>query len=140
MAEGEKKASKLELTSDNGNVHVTVENPEELEAAGIDVLEEAKALMEYHEAVDRRMRVEELRGINEELVYLGDKPEQYADAIIGVTYDGNHIIYSTEKFEECLVKEGMTPEEAEDWTSYNTARAIPYMGEFAPILMNEIDR
>ena len=56
--------------------------------------------------------LEELKSINEELIYLGDKPEQYADAIIGITYDGNHVIYSVEKFQECLVKEGMTYEEA----------------------------
>lgn len=84
--------------------------------------------------------LEELKSINENLIYLGDKPEQYQDAIVGITYDGNHIIYSVEKFTECLMKEDMTDEEAADWISYNTARAIPYMGEFAPILMNEIVR
>lgn len=82
--------------------------------------------------------IEELKGINEELIYLGDMPEQYKDAIVGVTYDGNHIIYSVEKFVGCMMKEGMTQEDAEEWVSYNTARAIPYMGEYAPILMNEI--
>ena len=84
--------------------------------------------------------IEELQGINENLLYLGDKPEQYQDAIVGITYDGNHVIYSVEKFAECLVKEGMSHEEAADWISYNTARSLPYMGENAPILMNEIDR
>ena len=84
--------------------------------------------------------LEELKSINEDLIYLGDKPEQYQDAIVGITYDGNHVVYSTETFQECLVKEGMTPEEATDWISYNTARAIPYMGEHAPILMNEMNR
>lgn len=84
--------------------------------------------------------IEELKSINEDLIYLGDTPEQYADAIVGVTYDGNHIIYSAEKFAECLVKEGMSHEEAADWVSYNTQRAIAYMGEFAPILMNEIEQ
>lgn len=83
--------------------------------------------------------IEELKSINESLIYLGDKPEQYQDAIVGITYDGNHIIYSVEKFTGCLMKEDMTDEEAADWISYNTARAIPYMGEFAPILMNEIE-
>lgn len=83
--------------------------------------------------------IEELKNLNESLIYLGDKPEQYQDAIVGVTYDGNHIIYSVEKFTECLIKEGMTYEEAADWISYNTQRAIAYMGEFAPILMNEIE-
>ena len=84
--------------------------------------------------------IEELKSINEELIYLGDKPEQYQDAIIGITYDGNHVVYSVEKFMECLKKEDMNDEEAADWVSYNTARAIPYMGEFAPILMNELVR
>lgn len=83
--------------------------------------------------------IEELKSINEDLIYLGDKPEQYQDAIVGITYDSNHIIYSVEKFMECLVKEGMSYEEAADWVSYNTQRAIAYMGEFAPILMNEIE-
>ena len=83
--------------------------------------------------------IEELKSINENLIYLGDKPEQYQDAIVGITYDGNHIIYSVVKFAECLKKEDLTDEEAADWISYNTARAIPYMGEFAPILMNEIE-
>ena len=83
--------------------------------------------------------IEELKSINEDLIYLGDKPEQYQDAIVGLTYDGNHIIYSVEKFTECLMKEGMTEEDASEWISYNTSRAIPYMGEYAPILMNEIE-
>ena len=80
---------------------------------------------------------EELKNFNENLIYLGDKPEQYKDAIVGITYDGNHIVYSVEKFETCLVNEGMTHEDALDWISYNTARSLPYMGEYAPILMNE---
>ena len=49
--------------------------------------------------------IDELKSINEELIYLGDKPEQYQDAIVGITYDGNHIIYSVEKFMQCLMKE-----------------------------------
>lgn len=83
--------------------------------------------------------LEELKSINEELIYLGDKPEQYADAIVGITYDSNHVVYSTEKFEECLVKEGMTHEEAADWISYNTARSLDYLdSKYKPILMNEL--
>ena len=80
--------------------------------------------------------IEELKSINEELIYLGDKPEQYADAIAGITYDGNHVIYSVEKFQECLVKEGMTHEEAYDWIGYNTLRSLPYAGEYAPIMIH----
>lgn len=85
--------------------------------------------------------IEELRSINEELIYLGDKPEQYADAIIGITYDGNHVIYSVEKLAECLVNEGMSYVEAADWISYNTARSLDYLdSKYKPILMNEICR
>lgn len=80
--------------------------------------------------------LEELKNINEDLVYLGDTPEQYQDAIVGITYDNNHVIYDVDKFINLMmVQDGMTYEEAEDWVSYNTARAIPYMGECAPILM-----
>ena len=85
--------------------------------------------------------IEELTSINEELIYIGDRPEQYQDAIVGLTYDGNHVVYSVEKFAECLMKEGMSHEEAEDWISYNTARSLDYLNsEYKPILMNEINR
>ena len=82
--------------------------------------------------------IEELKIINDDLIYLGNKPEQYQDAIVGITYDNNHVIYSVEKFVECLMKEGMSHEEAEDWISSNTSRMLHYMGENAPILMSEI--
>lgn len=82
---------------------------------------------------------DELESLNDKLVFLGDKPEQYKSAIVGVTHDYNHLIYSYEKFKDCLVSEGMTPEEADDWIGYNTVRSIPYMGEYAPILMFDIE-
>lgn len=85
------------------------------------------------------MMFEEMKEWNEDLVYLGDKPEQYKDAIVGLSNDDNHVIYSYNKFRDCLVKEGMTQEEAEDWISYNTLRALPYMGEYAPILMYDLE-
>ena len=86
------------------------------------------------------MEFEDLENINDQLVYIGDSPEQYKDAIVGLTYDNNHLIYSVEKFIECLVKEGMTYEEAEEWIGYNTDRACQHMGEFKPILMYDVNR
>ena len=86
------------------------------------------------------MLFEELEQINENLVYLGDEPAKYKEAIVGLSHDDNHIIYSYEKFMQCLMKEGMTQEDAAEWISYNTIRAIPYMGEYAPILMFDIER
>lgn len=77
--------------------------------------------------------------MNESLVYLGDRPEQYRDAIVGLSQDDNHIIYSYSRFKECLMKEGMSEEDADEWISFNTIRSIPYMGEYAPILMYDIE-
>lgn len=130
----------MELTSDSGKTHAIVENPEEFKKMGIDIVEEMSEIMEQQEKQETSTCIDELKIINEDLIYLGDKPEQYQDAIVGITYDGNNVIYSVEKFAECLVKEGMSHEEAADWISYNTARSLPYMGEHAPILMNEINR
>ena len=134
------KISKMELISGSGNTHAIVKNPEEFKKMGIDIIEEMGAIMEQQEKQETSTCIDELKIINEDLIYLGDKPEQYQDAIVGITYDGNNVIYSVEKFAECLVKEGMSHEEAADWISYNTARSLPYMGEHAPILMNEINR
>ena len=130
---------KIELTSDNGRVHAVIENPEGFKELGIDALEEAKNLLDNEVQRDRKMRIEELKNINEDLVYLGDTPEQYADAIVGTTCDGNHVVYDYDKFAECLVKEGMTHEEAYDWIGYNTLRSLPYAGEYAPIMINSVE-
>lgn len=131
---------KMELTSDSGKTHAIVENPEDFKEAGIDIIEEMKTIMEQQEKQETSTCIDELTSINEELIYLGDKPEQYKDAIVGITYDGNHVIYSVEKLVECLVNEGMSYVEAADWISYNTARSLLYMGEYAPILMNEMEK
>jgi hypothetical protein len=61
------------------------------------------------------------------------------DGIIGVDVDG-HVVYSYNKCVQSIVEKGeMTLEEAEEWIDYNTIRAIPYMGEFKPIMMYEIE-
>jgi hypothetical protein len=70
------KISKMELTSDSGKTHAIVENPEEFKKMGIDIIEEMKTIMEQEEN-ESSSCIEELKGINEDLVYLGDKPEQY---------------------------------------------------------------
>lgn len=59
----------------------------------------------------------------------------YDDALIGVSED-NRAIYDYNKMVEWLIEtEGFTEEEAADWISYNTIRALPYFGEDAPIIM-----
>lgn len=59
----------------------------------------------------------------------------YDDALIGVT-DDNRAVYDYEKMVEWLIEtEDWTYEEAAEWIDYNTIRALPYMGEGAPIIM-----
>lgn len=59
----------------------------------------------------------------------------YDDALIGVTED-NRAVYDYEKMVQWLVDtEGWTYEEATEWIDYNTIRALPYMGEGAPVIM-----
>ena len=59
----------------------------------------------------------------------------YDDALIGVTEDGR-AIYDYEKMIKWLMEEEEWSEtDAIEWIDYNTLRAIPYMGENAPIIM-----
>ena len=67
------------------------------------------------------------------------KNYSYDDALIGVSED-NRAIYSYVKMIDWLVeKEGLTELEAMEWIDYNTIRALPYMGNRAPIVMFEVD-
>jgi hypothetical protein len=60
------------------------------------------------------------------------------DGIVGIDIDG-HVVYSYDKCVDCMIKQGMTDEDAMEWVDYNTIRAIPYMGENRPIMMYERD-
>lgn len=60
----------------------------------------------------------------------------YDNSIIGVTLDGR-IIYDYDLMvEELMQDDDCTMEEAIDWIEYNTLRAIPYMGNKAPVIVN----
>jgi len=59
----------------------------------------------------------------------------YEDALIGVTND-NRCVYDYDKMVEYLVsKQEFSEEETAEWISYNTIRALPYMGDGAPVVM-----
>ena len=59
----------------------------------------------------------------------------YDSALIGVTED-NRAVYDYEKMIEWLVTEQeFSEEDAAEWISYNTIRALPYFGEGAPVIM-----
>lgn len=62
----------------------------------------------------------------------------YDTALIGVS-DDNRAIYDFGLMVEWLVAEkDFTWEEAVEWIEFNTLRALPYMGEDAPIIMYAI--
>ena len=59
----------------------------------------------------------------------------YDDALIGVTDDGR-AVYDFDKMVEWLkTNEGMGELEAIEWIEYNTIRALPYMGDKAPLIV-----
>ena len=69
----------------------------------------------------------------EDVLYLVNY--SYDDALIGVSEDGR-AIYDYEKMITWLMnEEGWSEIETVEWIEYNTMRAIPYMGEKAPIIM-----
>lgn len=64
--------------------------------------------------------------------------DDYKDALVGhsISLDITVAIYDYDKCIKVLVKrDTMTYEEAEEWFSYNTMRAIPYMGDAKPIII-----
>lgn len=62
----------------------------------------------------------------------------YDNALIGVSED-NRAVYDYGKMIEWLMQEeDWSMEEAIEWIDYNTVRALPYMGEDAPIIMYEL--
>ncbi len=78
---------------------------------------------------------------------------EFDAGIIGLSCDDSRVIYSYERIVEALVKQTMANpipaeeepltleeahEQAEEWVNYNTLRAIPYMGENAPIIIFEL--
>lgn len=77
--------------------------------------------------------LELLEEFTDEPVVIFENPS-YESALIGVTTD-YRAVYDYDLMVASLVEEdGMTGEEAEDFISYNTVRALPYMNN-APIIM-----
>lgn len=73
----------------------------------------------------------------EDVIYFTDFG--YDDAFIGVDAN-NRAVYDYSKMVDWLVeKEGFTDIDAMEWIDYNTIRALPYIGEDAPIIVYPID-
>lgn len=59
----------------------------------------------------------------------------YLSAILGVTEDGQVVYSYADMIQDLMETEGMEYSDAVDQVEYNTIRAIPYMGEKAPIII-----
>lgn len=85
------------------------------------------------------MSVEEkiLNAGYEDVIYLVNYG--YDDALIGISED-NRAIYDFNKMVEWLMnEEGFDEVEAIEWIEVNTIRALPYMGDGAPIIMHPLN-
>lgn len=61
--------------------------------------------------------------------------ESYDDALIGVSEDGRAIYDFELMIEWLMTKYDWSETESIEWIEVNTLRALPYMGEGAPIIM-----
>jgi len=75
-----------------------------------------------------------------EAVLIGDEKTRlnYYYAIVGIDANNGRVVYSRYKLVTAFMSEGMTEEEALEWISYNIDRSLPYQGEHAPIIMDEV--
>lgn len=65
--------------------------------------------------------------------------EDFIPAIIGISED-ERLVYSHELMVKQLMRnQGMDYEEAVDFISYDIIRMLPYAGEYAPIIMYDIE-
>jgi hypothetical protein len=87
------------------------------------------------------MFFEEFEEINENLVFIGNTPEQYKSAILGLTSDDNHVVYSYNKLVDAMLKENpeWTETDAIEWIDYNTIRSLGFMGENAPMIIYDLE-
>lgn len=75
------------------------------------------------------------QGIEEEVLILDD--HAYDKSVVGITEDGRLIYDFNKMVEEFMEDEQCDEIEAIEWLEYNTLRALPYMGERAPIIITE---
>lgn len=69
--------------------------------------------------------------------YLSDF--SYDSAFVGMTWD-DRCVYDYNKMVQWIVEtQGWDELEAVEWIEYNTIRALPYMGEGAPIVMYGVE-
>lgn len=99
------------------------------------------SLSSFIEEAEHPVSFNSVEDIQEFLLERGDKETaffsnpDFIHAIIGISNDGR-LVYSYVKMVETLMlSDNMSYEEATEFIDYNTLRAIPYMGEKAPIVL-----
>ena len=88
--------------------------------------------LKFRKALDTMV---EDQGIEEEVLILDN--HAYDKSIIGITEDGRLIYDFEQMVQEFMEDEDCDETEAIEWLEYNTMRALPYMGERAPIIITE---
>lgn len=126
---------------ENGRRNVSLETIEKL--AGFFEISASELVRRIEQADMPPLTIDSLKDFlcelgHEDAVVL-ESPD-YLSAVAGVSEDGR-VIYSYPRMLEHLVlNDGMTYEEAAEFIDYNTIGSLPYMGEKAPIILNEIER
>lgn len=72
-------------------------------------------------------------GFEEETLLLDN--HAYDKSIKGITEDGRLVYSYSRMIQEYMEDEKCSETDALEWLDYNTLRAIPYMGERAPIII-----
>ena len=78
-------------------------------------------------------------GVDDDVVMFDD--EAYCDALVGVSlHPGTRAVYDYHKMiDELSEYNHWTYEEAADWIDCNTLRALPYLGDESPIVIDLFD-
>ena len=63
----------------------------------------------------------------------------YDNAIVGVTDEGNVVYDFWKMVNHLMEQDGMEMTEAVEFIEYNTIRALPYIGDGAPIIITMLD-
>ena len=80
----------------------------------------------------------ECSAINAEIEIAVLEGQEYDAAIVGQDMETLALVYSYDKINEVHEAMGMSPDEAREFTDYNTIRAIPYMPGVKPIVVREL--
>ena len=125
---------------ENGRRNVSLETIEKL--AGFFGMEASELVREIERADFPPLTLESLkeelreRGFDEAVVL--ENPD-YLSAVVGVSEDGRVVYDYDGMVRHLMEQEGMDAEEAAEFVDYNTIRALPYMGDKAPIVVHGLE-